>query len=91
MDDDPDVRVDRREVLSRAAISERHQRSTPDAVVAILRRAQEKVVHSEPYRKTFDGTDGNPEFIDGPDWGRRIQKAYDDAARITKDLGLVID
>jgi tripartite-type tricarboxylate transporter receptor subunit TctC len=64
---------------------------TPDAVVEKLRRAQEKVVQSDTYRKTFDGTDGNPEFIDGPEWGRRVQKAHDDAATITKDLGLVID
>ena len=64
---------------------------TPEPVVATLRRAQEKVVQSEPYRRTFDGTDGKPEFIDGPDWGGRIQKAHDEAAKITRELGLVID
>jgi tripartite-type tricarboxylate transporter receptor subunit TctC len=64
---------------------------TPDAIVQTLRRAQAKVVGSEAYRKTFDGTDGKPEFINGPEWSGHIQKAYDDAARITKEFGLVID
>ena len=61
---------------------------TPPAIVEKLRRAQEKVVASESYRKVFDGLDSKPEFIDGPEWGRRIQKSYDDAARIAAEGGL---
>jgi tripartite-type tricarboxylate transporter receptor subunit TctC len=61
---------------------------TPEPIVAKLRKAQEKTVQSEDYQKVFNGMDGNPEFIDGPEWGQRIQKAYDDAAKISADLHL---
>jgi tripartite-type tricarboxylate transporter receptor subunit TctC len=64
---------------------------TPPAVVERLRRAQERVVASEPYKKLFDGPEGLAEFIDGPEWGVRLQKAYDDALQITKDVGLNLE
>lgn len=62
----------------------------PADVVEKLRRAQERVVASESYRKVFDGLDSKAEFIDGPEWGQRVQKTYDDAVRIVTEGGIDI-
>jgi tripartite-type tricarboxylate transporter receptor subunit TctC len=64
---------------------------TPELVVETLRRAVETVVHSAAYRKAFVETDSSPQFISGPEWGAMVQVAYDNAARMVKEMGLSID
>lgn len=61
---------------------------TPEPIVLRLRAALKRVVEGEAYRKVFDGSDGIPEYIDGPEWGGLIQESYESAAKIARERNL---
>ncbi|MBR0781899.1 Bug family tripartite tricarboxylate transporter substrate binding protein [Bradyrhizobium iriomotense] len=61
---------------------------TPEPIVLRLRAALKRIVEGDAYRKVFDGSDGIPEYIDGPKWGALIQDSYDSAAKIARERNL---
>lgn len=61
---------------------------TPEPVVLRLKTALKRVVESDAYRKVFDGSDGIPEYIDGPAWGELIQESYVSASTVARERNL---
>lgn len=61
---------------------------TPEPVVLRLRAALKRVVESDAYRKVFDGSDGIPEYIDGPAWGDLIQQSYTAAEKVARERNI---